>query len=155
MRTHLYDWRYLLYLQGKEQKVVRPLREERQSKLIKGVFDALRADAALRKQKRYAKDTADSYYRESLLTKSLESMRWNSNQIIHHRNLVEYMSLTRSKIYLKACFEHLRERKAAAEELRAKETAVKRKNEALKCFTMFEYWLKLAQQKQIIDNDLG
>lgn len=154
LRTHLYNWRYQLYLRGKEQKVVGPRHEERQAKLTKSVFQAWRTFSSLQKQQRFAKDTAGNYYNESLLTKALESLRWNSNQNIHHRNLIEYMNLTRGKIHLQACFDRLLHNKIMSKELKAKAAVLRKKSEALRCYTAFEYWLKLAQEKQIIDNDL-
>lgn len=64
------------------------------------------------------------------------------------------MSLARNKIHLRACFDRLHQTKVLKKELKTKEAVLRKKTDTLRCYTAFDYWLKLAQEKQIIENDL-
>ena len=50
------------------------------------------------------KREAMKYYKDSLITKSLESLRWNAQQKINYKNIIMYMNARRDKINLKIYF---------------------------------------------------
>ena len=100
------------------------------------VFRILNSNLQYQRKKKYVAET----YNESLITKGLESMRWYANSKIHHRGLIEYMTIKRSKFYLQEVFVELKSYIHVQSLLKSKAQAVKAKSESYIVYRLFKSW---------------
>ena len=95
-----------MYLIELKNNVAEPFLHNVTNKELKTqVFNAISRNMFVERKKKYVIEA----YKESLMTKGLESLRWYANTQIHHRGLIQYMTIKRSKQSLQDTFSKLKQ----------------------------------------------